>query len=175
MAVVTLEEAKNYLRVDSADDDNLITALIEVAEDLVEKFTWQTLLIKSFELIYDEAGESIEIPKSPLVEVTKIEVIDDEGTKTLVDPSIYMVDLTGMRGRIYLKKGCTWPSHRGFASFIITVKAGYGSVPEEVPMALRQAALSALSILYENRGMINEQEIISAISEICWSYRIFRL
>lgn len=36
MALVTLEEAKQYLRVDSADEDSLISSLILTAEVLVK-------------------------------------------------------------------------------------------------------------------------------------------
>ena len=36
--VVTLEEAKAHLRVDTADDDALITGLIEAATDMVESW-----------------------------------------------------------------------------------------------------------------------------------------
>lgn len=175
MNVITLDEAKNYLRVDSADDNALITALIEAAEDLVEKFTWRTLLTQTFELVYDEVGESIEVSKSPLQEVTKIERIDDAGVKTEVSSSLYNVDITGQRGRVMLKSGCSWPTHRGFASFIITAKAGYGNAAADVPAALKQAILTALAILYETRGVMDEQKIISAISGICWAYRIIRL
>jgi uncharacterized phiE125 gp8 family phage protein len=175
MNVITLDEAKNYLRVDSADDNALITMWIEAAEDEVEKLTWRTLLTTTFELIYDEVGDSIEIVKSPLQEVTKIETIDDAGVKTEVSSSLYNVDITGQRGRVMLKSGCVWPSHRGFASFILTVKAGYGDQASSVPAALRTAVFIALAIIYENRGVIDEGKIISSISAMCWPYRIFRL
>ena len=36
---VTLEEAKTYLRQDSADDDALITGLISAAEEMVKDLT----------------------------------------------------------------------------------------------------------------------------------------
>lgn len=175
MSVITLDEAKNYLRVDAADDNALITTLIEAAEDLVEKLTSRTLLTTTFELIYDEVGESIEIIKSPLAEVTKIEVIDEAGVKTEVSNTLYIVDITGQRGRVMLKSGCTWPDHRGFASFIITVKAGYGEAASAVPAALRQAVLAALVVLYDNRGLADEQKVFDAISGFCTPYRIIRL
>jgi len=182
MSIITLDEAKNYLRVDSADDNALITSLIESAEDLVEKFTWRTLLTKTFELVYDSVGESIEIPKSPLQEVTKIEVISDAGTKTEVSSSTYVVDITGSRGRVMLKSGCVWPSHRGFASFIITAKAGYGDLAASVPAALKQAILAALAALYSVRGGAVdsygrpiEAAVSSSISGICAAYMVIRL
>jgi len=175
MSVIALDEAKTYLRVDSADDNALITTLISVAEDCVEKETRRTLLTQTCELIYDEAGASIEIVKSPLQEVTKIEVLDDAGVKTIVDDEIYDVDISGIRGRVQLRDGCSWPDHRGFASFIITVKAGYGDTGAAVPAALKQAALIALAVLYENRGEMDEAKISKAISGLCRPYKIFRL
>jgi len=175
MSVITLDEAKIYLRVDSADDNALITSLIESAEDLVEKLTWRTLLTRTFELIYDNVGESIEIPKSPLQEVTKIEVISDAGVKTEVSSSTYIVDITGSRGRVMLKSGCVWPTHRGFASFIITARAGYGDLASAVPAALRQAALAALAVLYDGRGQVDEPKVFAAINGLCAPYRIIRL
>lgn len=174
MSIITMAEAKNYLRVDSADDNSLITALIEVAEDLVEKLTGRILLTKILEFIYDEVGVSIEVPRSPLQEIMKIETIDDTGVKTIVSSGLYNVDISGQRGRIMLKDGCVWPTHRGFASFIITAKVGYGDTAEAVPAALKQAVLVALAILYENRGEMDEGKIMSAISAICQPYRIFR-
>lgn len=173
--VISLDEAKNYLRVDSADDNALITAFIEAAEDQVEKFTSRTLLTQSFELIYDEVGDSIEIVKSPLQEVTKIETIDDAGVKTEVDDGTYIVDISGQRGRIMLKSGCVWPTHRGFASFIVTVKAGYGETADDVPAALRTAVFIALAVIYEGRGVIDEGKIVTSIAAICWPYRVVRL
>lgn len=175
MAIITLDEAKNYLRVDSADDNTLITSLIEAARDQVEKLTSRTLLTTTFELIYDEVGESIEIVKSPLQEVTKIETISDAGVKTEVGVSTYIVDTMGQRGRIMLKSGCSWPDHRGFASFIITIKAGYGEAAADVPAALRTAVFIALAIIYAERGAIDENKILSSISAICWPYKVIRL
>jgi uncharacterized phiE125 gp8 family phage protein len=174
MSVITLDEAKTYLRIDSADDNALITTLISVAEDCVEKETKRTLLMQTVELIYDEVGASIEIIKSPLQEVTKIEVISDAGVKAEVSATLYDVDISGIRGRVRLRDGCSWPDHRGFASFIITVKAGYG-VAADVPSTLKQAALIALAILYESRGEMDEGKVSKAISGPCWPYKVFRL
>jgi uncharacterized phiE125 gp8 family phage protein len=175
MSVITLDEAKTHLRVDTADDNALITTLVSVAEDCVEKETKRTLLTQTFELVYDEVGASIEIIRSPLQEVTKIEVISEAGVKTEVSETLYDVDISGIRGRVRLRSGCSWPDHRGFASFIITAKAGYGDAAANVPSALKQAALIALAILYESRGEMDEAKISKAISGLCWPYKVFRL
>lgn len=174
MAVITLEEARAYLRVDSEDENALISAMIVAAEKHVELLTGRILLTGTFELVYDEVSSSIEISKSPLQEVTKIEVISEAGVKTEVAKSIYDVDISGILGRVRLKTGCVWPSHRGFASFIVTVKAGYGEAAA-VPSALKQAALAALAVIFASRGEMDREKINSAVAALCWPYKVWRL
>ena len=175
MAVITLEEAKTYLRVDSEDENALISAMIDAAERHVELTTGRVLLTATFELVYDEVLGSIEIPKSPLQEVTKIEVISEAGVKTEVASSIYDVDTSGTLGRVQLRAGCVWPSHRGFASFLVTVKAGYGDTAAAVPSALKQAALAALAVIFASRGEMDREKINSAVAALCGPYKVWRL
>jgi phage conserved hypothetical protein, phiE125 gp8 family len=175
MAVISLEEAKLYLKVDTTDDDELISSLISVAEETVEKFTGQKLLTADFIYALDEAEETIHVPYSPLQEITKIEVVADDGTVSEVDSSSYEVDTSGPMGRIKLKSGYSWPAHRGFASFIITGKAGYGVDASAVPAPLKTAILLTLAILYENRGQVESQTLIDSISALCWPYRVLRI
>jgi len=174
MAVITLEEARAYLRVDSEDENALISAMVDAAEKHVESLTGRVLLTATFELVYDEVSSSVEISKSPLQEVTKIEVVSEAGVKTEVAPSIYDVDTTGILGRVQLKAGCVWPSHRGFASFIVTVKAGYGEAAA-VPPALKQAALAALAVIFAGRGETDREKINSAVAALCGHYKVWRL
>ncbi len=151
---ITLEEAKNYLKVDGGEDNVLISGLISTARELAEIEADQVFIIRTIELVYDDAPESIEIPYRPLYEVTKIETISEADVKTEVSSSLYNVDTSGkiFSGRIKLKSGCTWPTHRDFASFIITIKAGYGTAEEDVPSLIKQAILQIIGHLYENRG-----------------------
>lgn len=172
MSVITLDEAKNYLKVDSADDNALITNLIAAAEAAVEQWTWRTLLTQNFELIYDEVSDSIEIVKSPLQVVSKIEIINDAGTKSEVSSALYWVDTTGSRGRVKLRDGCTWPDHRGFASFIITVAAGYGAGAADVPAPIKQAIREALAEFYAKR---ESGEIPDGAKALLQPYRVIRL
>ena len=152
---ITLEEAKNYLKVDTGDDNALITNLISVARELAETYTGLTFMSTSIQLVYDSAPSVIEIPYRPLQSVTTIETIDVDGVTSTVDTDSYTVDTSGtmfMPGRIYLNSGYVWPTHRGFASFLITILAGYGDEASDVPYSIRQAILVVIAHLYENRG-----------------------
>ena len=75
MAVISLEEAKLYLKVDTTDDDVLITSLITVAESTVEKLTGRKLLTSDFAYVLGIPHDPILIPFCPLQEITKIETV----------------------------------------------------------------------------------------------------
>lgn len=180
---VTLDEMKRHLRIDSAEDNALVSALITSARTTVEDFTRRALMTQTFELVFDGVSSSIEIPRPPLQEIKKIETIDEDGVRSEIDPSTYYVDISGTSpGRISLRPGYTWPEHRGFASFIITGVAGYGNEPEAVPGPIREAVKKLVAELYENRGgsdillgthpLTNQQQLIMAL---LGPYRVIRL
>jgi uncharacterized phiE125 gp8 family phage protein len=170
---ITLDEAKLHLRVDSAADNVLITALIATARLLAERYTGRVLITTVMEMVYDDADESFELPYPPLKELTKIETISDAGVITEVSSAIYDVNLsTNTPGRVKLKNGNTWPTHRGFASFIVTFKAGYGDTAADVPDLIKQAILQTIAHLYENRSA---QDMPAGAKALLASYRVYTL
>lgn len=170
---ISLDEAKNHLKVDSADDNVLITALITTARQLAERETKRAFITHIWQMYLDTAPAEIEIPKPPLQSVVAITVIDDAGAETVVNSSYYDVDASqNSPGRVKLKSGCVWPTHRNFASFIIEFKAGYGDAATDVPEALKQVILQLLSHLYENRGA---EEIPKGIKALFWPFKILSI
>lgn len=67
MALVTLEEAKGYLRVDTADEDAMIGILLSAAEKLcadvarLSEDEWQTLTVDTECDDYSSAQETLRI------------------------------------------------------------------------------------------------------------------
>jgi uncharacterized phiE125 gp8 family phage protein len=170
---VTLEEAKNHLKVDSNDDNLLIAALITTVRQLAEKETKRAFITQTWEMILDSAESEIEIPKPPLQSVTSIKVIDDAGNESEVSSSYYDVDASeNSPGRVRIKSGCSWPPHRGFASFIIEFKAGYGDTADKIPETLKQAVLQIIGHLYDNRG---SEDLPAGARALLWSYKVFTL
>ena len=50
---ITLEEAKNFLRVDGSDDDALIGALISAAREMCEQYTRRILVTTTIDEYFD--------------------------------------------------------------------------------------------------------------------------
>jgi len=171
---VTLDEAKLHLRVDSADDNALITALITTARQLAERETKRAFITQTWEMYLDFAPAEIDIPKPPLQATgLAIKVIDDAAAETVVSATTYDIDASdNSPGRVKLRSGCTWPYHRGFASFVIEFKAGYGLLATDVPEALKQGILQLLSHLYDNRGA---EEIPKGIKDLFWPFKIMSI
>jgi len=167
---VTLDEAKNHLRVDSAADNILIGNLITTARQLAEKETKRAFITQIWQMYLDTAPHIIEIPKPPLQSVESITVIDSDGDESLVDPDNYMFDASeNSPGRVTPISGLIWPYHRGFASFIVEFKAGYGDAATDIDTALRQGILQLIGYLYENRGTI---EIPKNLKSVFFPFKI---
>ena len=171
---ITLDEAKLHLKVDSADDNALISALITTARQLAERETKRAFITQTWEMFLDYAPPEIDIPKPPLQATSlSIKVIDEAGVESVVSATTYDVDDSeNSPGRVKLRSGCSWPNHRGFASFIIEFKAGYGDAATDVPEALKQGILQLLSHLYDNRGA---EEIPKGIKAMFWPFKILSI
>src|SRR5262245_53830344 len=138
---VTLEEAKQYLKVEYPDDDNLITSLIRSAREHCEKITrrsfisttWTTNLDRFpgswnfYKPAYPEQENLIFLTKSPVQEVTSIDYIASDGSSQTMESSAYVLDNISEPARISPSYGRTWPVARWQPSAVaVTYVAGYG-------------------------------------------------
>lgn len=170
---VTLTEMKAHLRVDVADDDALIQSKISAARQYAEQVTRRAFITQTWELALDRAPVEIEVPLPALREVTKIEVVDAAGARAEVPASSYWVELAaGSCGRVRLRDSMTWPAHRGFASFVITFKAGYGDSEMNVPEQIREAIRKHVTIFYENREAVASE--MREVDALLFPYKVFR-
>ncbi len=148
---VTLLEAKQQCRVDHTDDDSYIEGLIANARSACEDYTLTSFLTQSWDLVLDEAGYYIDLPRPPLQSVTGVYVTDDDGVESTVDPASYRVDNVSTPGRILLKPGYSWPLYTARMGFRIRYTAGY-TTANLVPRPIKKAILMLVAYLYDNPG-----------------------
>ena len=72
---ITLDEAKNHLKIDSAEDNALISSKIITARQWAEKETKRAFITQTLEMYLDSAPAEIEIPRPPLQSVESIKTI----------------------------------------------------------------------------------------------------
>ncbi len=152
---VSLEAAKKHLRVDFAEDDLLIQALISAAREWAEvyckrAFFEQTIVLSldNFPLFMGGNGTippsqmhgwpyysaywdplAIRLPRPSTVSVQSIKYRDLNNTVQTLDPSTYYVDTTSEPARIVPMPSLTWPTTQLYlpGSVQITYTAGsYG-------------------------------------------------
>ena len=124
---VSLDEAKQHLRVSITDDDSLVSLMIQAAREDCEsvmrrqilKATWLFTLdnfpisgmLRSDPMTVPARKRMIEIPMPTLQSVTQIQYVALNGTLTTLDPSTYIVDAISEPGRIMPLPYGFWPPH----------------------------------------------------------------
>ena len=129
---VTLTEAKAQCRVELsfADDDALLTRAIQSAREEAEGMTGRVFITQTWTLKMDRfpASQEVRISKLPLISVTHIKYVDENGDLQTLAAADYVVDKSGVVPRIYLAYEKSWPVTRDEPNAIrIEFIAGYGA------------------------------------------------
>jgi uncharacterized phiE125 gp8 family phage protein len=162
---ISLDEAKNHLRIDTYPDDDLVTRQIKAARRWCENYQNRAYVTQTWTLYLDRfpRGNYIEVPLPPLQSIASLSYKDENGdlqTVSFLDPSgtallstdDYDIDIASEPGRLVLKDGAAWPgTSRNTQSVQINFVAGYGAAAD-VPEDIKTAIYLKLSDIYENRG-----------------------
>lgn len=176
---ITLLEAKTYLRVDIADDDALIGALITSAREYCESVTGRAFGTQKWELVLDDFPSDrdfIEIPRPPLQSVDSAKYKNSKGEAYVIDPATIILDYDMEPGRITLAYNRYWPIFIPYpaGAVIIDYTAGY-TVGNLMPISIKQAMLLLIGQWYENREpMANKRltELNYSVDALLAQYRV---
>ncbi|MGO4154345.1 head-tail connector protein [Cupriavidus sp. YAF13] len=123
---VSLAEAKLHLRVDIADDDTLIGALIAAARDYAEGLTHKQMVAARWKQVMDSfpgpsligipcgrpftlPGHAIYLQRGPVLQVMSIQYLDMAGAVQTMPAGDYTVDYSSDPVRITPVFGKIWP------------------------------------------------------------------
>lgn len=140
---VIVDEAKDWMRVDYDDDDELIEGMIKSARQSIEQFTNLALVDKSVIIDVTTTCETdnIRLPLIENIEEVSIEDINDEED---VDVENYKVRGAGVK-----------VNYAGYFSISYDVEAG------DTPEALKEAIKMEVAERYANRGENNGTDGLS--------------
>lgn len=180
---VSVERARQHLRVDHANDDALIADHIATARQAVEDQTGRALLAQAWRLEQDEppCDGALQLPHAPLTAVTGVTYLDHAGARVTLAPSLYVVQAPSgdapPRGWLRRAYNATWPSMAcGPGAFQVSYTCGYGTGPEAVPALLKAAILLIVGELYENReasGPNQWVQVSPALDRLLSPYRLW--
>ena len=172
---VSLAEAKLYLRVDSSDEDDLITSMIVSARQMIENHLRSALITQTRKMTLDDfpasssdvnkierlsnfqniaitelQGEAvIYLWPRPIQSITSITTYNDNNDATVFSASLYRLDAAN--GRVVLNEGQVWPSDlRDESAVEVVYVCGYGAAGD-VPEAIKQAIKMLIAQMYESR------------------------
>jgi hypothetical protein len=192
---VTLDELKLWARIDSNDDDALLTSLIVSARQACENYTKRSFITQTWRMTLDLAGNSldkllgdgyyelpitalygglptvIDLPRQPVQSITSITTFD-LGNNATVYPSInYFLNADG--ARVLLNQGAVWPGNmRPIAACQIVYVTGYGNTAASVPQAIRDAIKGYAHHAYESRAMCDCDSMPAKFKSMLKQYRL---
>ena len=175
---LSLQEVKEYLRVDDATDERVVQPLIIAARQFAEEHMNRALMQQTFTLMLDAVIDQdqplyegmrtapdlnyyknyIVLPKSPVQSVTSVKTFDDSDTATTMASTKYYVDTQREPARIVLRTGETFPTALRVANAIeVIYVAGYTSA-FAIPEPIRLGMLQHIAYMYEHRGDMYEAQ-----------------
>lgn len=181
---VTKDDAKTHIRVDLANDDSYIEALIAVARRIIEDITNRKFITQTWKYILDEYpdDDTIILPFVPVSAVSHIKTTDQEKAVETFDSDSYYVDIYSEPARIVLKDGESWPDPsaglREANAVEIQFTVGYANAAA-VPGPLLQALKMLVGHFYENReatmmsGRMKMEDLPMGVQSLIGSYRLF--
>jgi len=179
---VSLDDAKAYLRLDSDDEDALVTTLVTAARLHVEGATGRALLTQSWRLVLDDwpSVGLLRLPVGPLQSLTAITAYDINGDPVTLSTDGVLWDAQAAPSLLYLPAGFgDGVVLRPFQGVEIDYVAGYGTDPADVPATLRQALLLLVAYWFENRDAVvlagSGSVIPSGFDQLVGPYRSIRL
>jgi uncharacterized phiE125 gp8 family phage protein len=151
---LSLAEAKAFLRVETADDDALVAALIAAARVHVERQTGLALMTQSWRMVLDcwPANGRIAVSPAPLQALSAARVFDFDGEERAVDLQAFVLD-TSTSTLAFVPWSLPMPT-RIAAGIEIDLAAGFGGVASDVPEPLRHAIRLLVAHWHENRATI---------------------
>lgn len=180
---VTLAEANLWLKLDTTDDDDLVTELIKAARRVFEEVTGRTLIDTVYRAEWDglprvgtyagaATSRELELPRAPLkasspVAWVKYSADDSSGTETTFASANYTVDAgrdPNRFPRLWLNESADWPDLGSFPGALrCQFTAGYGAAASDVPEEIKVCLKLLLTHLHTNRAPINVGNIVNEV------------
>ena len=151
---LSLAEAKLHLRLDDSAEDDLLAQLIAASRRHVEKTHGLALISQGWTLYLDDwpPKPDIFLPLWPVIAVTAVKVLGEEGEALTIDEAHYVAELGSRPARIFRRENRQWPKPaRPRSGIAIEFTAGFGEESSDVPSPIREALKLWLGFLYEHR------------------------
>jgi len=146
---VTLEEARQQLRLDGHDEDLLLGAKLDAAQAELEQRTGLKLCEQTLELQLECWSDEITVPIRPCV-VAEVRYTAANGATVTLQQSQYIARKRHGFTRVRPASGRSWPELGPDGLIRVTLSAGFAENDPDLAIA-RAAILGKTATLFENR------------------------
>ena len=140
---VTVDEVKNYLRIDYTDDDSLISDLITGCRELAEEFTGLSLVVKTIELRTNDYDNEFALP---FPDHNELLAVEQDGSDILSNCQ------TSGTNEIIIKLPANYVSYSIDDNDLYVKYTTSGNCPKGIKLAI----LKNIHELFDNRRDTNE-------------------
>ncbi|MBB4954489.1 putative phiE125 gp8 family phage protein [Agrobacterium vitis] len=150
---LALTDVKAHLKIDTNDEDDLLTSLITTARQHLEAETGLCLMTQKLRLYLDDwpDGEVIQLAKAPVQTIDAVTVYDENGNAVQASLHDHLLDGQARPARLWLRNP-PLPG-RPINGIEIDFTAGY-STATDVPDTLRRAMSLHVATMYAYRGVV---------------------
>lgn len=171
--IITLAEAKAWLRVTRTNEDVLIQSLLDASIRWADGVCKRVFAAQDYEFYTDCFG-NIELPNAPIEEIVLSYRAYGETTYTTIDASKYILNNTNIEPTVeWVDNTFTLPQLAIRHDAVKVVYSG-GFTAETLPENVKTAVLLKLNTLYDNRIEENKRWMTSA-EYLLMPYRIYNL
>jgi uncharacterized phiE125 gp8 family phage protein len=165
-SAVPLETAKLHARVDQDYEDSVLAVYLASAIDECARYSGLAINQQDYRLTLDCLPACIDIPIKPVVAVTSVKYLDEDGAEQTIAAENYVVAKTSQGARITFIDDYTRPTTASRpACVFVDLEAGFdaddGSSgiedPElKLPACVEQAILVTFGHYYANRETVTQ-------------------
>ena len=156
---VTLDELRQFIKIDDRTEDSLVIALGKAARLGAERYIGRAFIKQTITLTMDYwPGQRLRLMLGPMLSVAPgvdctIQTLDESNNVTVYDPNSYYIGPNTDYPEIMLKLGVTPPfnSFRFQQGYQVIYQAGFGATADLVPHSIKEAIKLWAAFMYEQR------------------------
>ena len=150
--LISTANAKLFLKVDIADDDDVIDSIVNAATESAQEYTNRFFLETTLEQYGTTFADIRSLFKSPVSEITHVKYYDTDNTQQTLSTSVYQVTPAIEPATLMLKVDQSYPDVADREdAVLVKYTVGYGTATTDVPFAIIQAVYLTIGHWYQNR------------------------
>lgn len=149
---ITLAQLKAQCRVDTSDDDTVLTLAIAAARAKAENYTGTAIVSQTWDQTLDTfPNAEIELLKPPVTAITSVSYVDTAGANQVLASSNYRLDDSTYPGWLLPAFDVEWPATQDQAN-AVTIRFVTGYADEAaVPGDMKAWILLTAAFIYAQR------------------------